>query len=393
MQCPTCKNELTPTLQGDAWCTLCERAVTVQDLPRSADAAGPAVAVGVAQAPAFQGGAAAARQLQLPPFVLPAATLLLLGAFALFLGRGDDSPEPVASAAALAATPAATDVAAPEPAPSRALRGLAGRLEEKMPARNEIERARNATVFIKTPWGVGSGFFVDDDCRLLTNRHVVDPGQDRVQQMQDELYAAEQQIRSAEKALRQKNEEFRRRCRDCSEAARQSFLGADLARLENFDQSIRDRRNEILDLQHHGTMTATLADGSEHRLETVSMSAEYDLAMLRVPQSGCPALRPGNVDALELGQPLYTVGSPRGLRHKVTSGVFSGFVEQDLENAARRRSERVIQTDAPINPGNSGGPLIDKGGAVVGINSAILRNSEGIGLAIPIDLAFSEFGL
>jgi len=142
-------------------------------------------------------------------------------------------------------------------------------------------------------------------------------------------------------------------------------------------------------------MVAVLADGTEHPLEPVRVSDRYDLALMRVPKKGCPSLRPTSSEALELGATLYTVGSPRGLRHKVTSGIFSGFIESkegDTLSAGGQKA-RVIQTDAPINPGNSGGPLIDAQGDVVGINSAILRDSEGIGLAIPIELALEEFGI
>jgi S1-C subfamily serine protease len=82
---------------------------------------------------------------------------------------------------------------------------------------------------------------------------------------------------------------------------------------------------------------------------------------------------------------VYTIGSPSGLRHTVTSGVISGFRERD--------GQSFIQTDAPINPGNSGGPLVDENGRVLGINTMILRDTQGIGFAIPIQAVREEFGL
>ena len=80
---------------------------------------------------------------------------------------------------------------------------------------------------------------------------------------------------------------------------------------------------------------------------------------------------------------LFTIGSPSGLTYSVTSGVFSGFREDE--------SGRFLQTDAPINPGNSGGPLIMQNGQVVGVNTAILEGTEGIGFSLPIEYVVSEF--
>jgi S1-C subfamily serine protease len=67
----------------------------------------------------------------------------------------------------------------------------------------------------------------------------------------------------------------------------------------------------------------------------------------------------------------------------VTSGIFSGYGELD--------KHRALQTDAPINPGNSGGPLINEAGQVLGVNTAILSGTQGIGFAIPIEQVFDSF--
>ena len=85
------------------------------------------------------------------------------------------------------------------------------------------------------------------------------------------------------------------------------------------------------------------------------------------------------------GQPIVVVGAPLGLESSVTTGVVSAF--RKLEGG----TETYVQFDAPINPGNSGGPVINAKGEVVGIASAKLRNAEGIGLAIPIELACQLF--
>lgn len=85
------------------------------------------------------------------------------------------------------------------------------------------------------------------------------------------------------------------------------------------------------------------------------------------------------------GDKVYTIGSPVGLRNTVTSGIFSGYRSYSGDN------QLYLQTDAAINPGNSGGPLIDENGYVRGVNTMILRDTEGIGFAIPIDVVFEEF--
>jgi S1-C subfamily serine protease len=77
------------------------------------------------------------------------------------------------------------------------------------------------------------------------------------------------------------------------------------------------------------------------------------------------------------------VGSPFGLQQTVTSGIISSY--------RNYRNGVVIQTDAPINPGNSGGPLIDKKGQVLGVNTMIIQDTEGIGFAIAIQHVWDEF--
>lgn len=383
MRCPHCDNDLTPTSDGSTWCTQCAENPPLRKAPSEVSPR-PAAA----PAPAFAaGGAAAARQRHLPPFVLPFAAVVLLGLFALVFGSdGDDEPEAVDPAPA-AAESAPTPDAAPTPVSARRSGRIARQLDAEVPARNDIERARNATVFIKTPTSVGSGFFLGSGCRILSNRHVVALGSGDADAMQAQLREAERQLVEVNRWLDAKKENFRRRCRDCSEDAWERYVGRDIDRVREAEGQVEDRRQQILGLRHGSQLTAVLADGSEHSLEIVQLSDQYDLALLEIPESGCPAMETASSSDLQLGQQLFTIGSPRGLRHKVTSGIFSGYVG----DSGDPEDFRVLQTDAPINPGNSGGPLVDDRGRVVGINSAILRDSEGIGLAIPIELALSQF--
>jgi serine protease Do len=130
-----------------------------------------------------------------------------------------------------------------------------------------------------------------------------------------------------------------------------------------------------------------LSDGSEHVANFLLVSDRYDLALMSL-YAGNPTflLRPPKVLELHQGDKVYTIGSPVGLRHTVTAGVFSGLRKQ-IDNG-----QTYLQTDAAINPGNSGGPLIDEYGYVRGVNTMILRDTEGIGFAIPIEKVFEEFG-
>jgi serine protease Do len=92
----------------------------------------------------------------------------------------------------------------------------------------------------------------------------------------------------------------------------------------------------------------------------------------------------GDSGKLKVGQWVIAVGNPFGLDRTVTVGVVSGL---GRENVNLSRYEDYIQTDASINPGNSGGPLFNLNGEVVGINTAILNFAQGIGFAIPSNMA------
>ncbi len=95
----------------------------------------------------------------------------------------------------------------------------------------------------------------------------------------------------------------------------------------------------------------------------------------------------GDSDALKVGQLVIAIGSPLGTySNSVTSGIVSAK-GRSITTDGNQNLNNLIQTDAAINPGNSGGPLLDAAGNVIGINTAIARDSNGIGFAIPIDIA------
>jgi Do/DeqQ family serine protease len=130
-----------------------------------------------------------------------------------------------------------------------------------------------------------------------------------------------------------------------------------------------------------------LADGKKLLAKVVGNDPETDLAVLRVDAEGLPAITFGSSEALRVGDVVLAIGNPFGVGQTVTSGIVSALGRTGL---GINTFENFIQTDAAINPGNSGGALVDAGGNLVGINTAIFSRSGGsmgIGFAIPVSTA------
>ena len=137
-------------------------------------------------------------------------------------------------------------------------------------------------------------------------------------------------------------------------------------------------------IQGADDISVTLSDGRSFDAEVIGTDPDTDLAMIRIPAEDLPALPFADTKALRVGDFVVAVGNPFGLGQTVTSGIVSA-----LGRSAFRGLEfqNFIQTDASINPGNSGGPLLNLKGEVVGINTAIVASGQGIGFAIPINMA------
>jgi S1-C subfamily serine protease len=157
---------------------------------------------------------------------------------------------------------------------------------------------------------------------------------------------------------------------------------------------IWDRAGHIVTNSHvvSGTETVVVrfASGDIVEAETLGVTSDYDLAVLRLrsPRQLPPPIGLGTSANLKVGQWVFSIGSPFGLDQSLTTGVISA-IKRRLPSEAGRDLTNVIQTDAAMNPGNSGGPLLDSAGRVIGVNTAILSPSgsnAGVGFAIPIDL-------
>lgn len=127
-----------------------------------------------------------------------------------------------------------------------------------------------------------------------------------------------------------------------------------------------------------------LKDGREFDARIKGLDPNTDLALVKIDSdTDLPTVELGDSDALKVGEWVLAIGNPFGLEHTVTAGIISAKGRV----IGSGPYDDFIQTDASINPGNSGGPLINMAGKVVGINTAIIAGGQGIGFAIPVNLA------
>jgi serine protease Do len=151
-----------------------------------------------------------------------------------------------------------------------------------------------------------------------------------------------------------------------------------------------DKEGHVLTNEHvvggASRIKVTLSDGRDFDATLVGADPNNDLAVLKIgAQEKLPWVAPGSSGDLLVGEPVIAIGNPFGLSNTVTTGVISA-----LDRSIRSQDRAFygfIQTDASINPGNSGGPLLNAEGTLIGVNTAIYQGAQGIGFAIPIDVA------
>ncbi|NTS75423.1 trypsin-like peptidase domain-containing protein [Catenovulum sp. SM1970] len=272
--------------------------------------------------------------------------------------------------------------------------GLSAQLARSHPPKNTVEQARNATVFIETAWDtLGSGFIINEQCDVVTNRHVVEFNVDKNIQSQqsskafydsylvnwqgkvDELNALKSQYKQA----RSKNQKSKAK----QLAKRIEQLVAEINTLPETMKSsiVKKVEDQEWDVRYK-SLKVSLINGNDYDIYDVHLSEKYDLAFFRLPEQNCPFIESMRYRNIPQATKLYTVGSPSGLRYTITAGVFSGL--------RKLKGTLMLQTDAPINPGNSGGPLITANGLAIGVNTSKLKNTHGIGFALPMDYVIDE---
>jgi serine protease Do len=294
------------------------------------------------------------------------------------------------------------------------IKDLKKQLYDKFSPRNDIEKATLGTVTIKSPVGLGSGFFITEDGYIVTNKHVIRLDDqkkegaskhfEKVDKMADEI---SQRLAAEETRLEAMRESLEKLKRVAGEERNRSMrillenkYKTDREMLERMEEDFKNRKKEFLDKKENYerekrdffwktsdadrslSFTIVLKDQSEFKVYLVAISQEMDLALLKLDGYKTPYLRPGNSDQVFQGEKVYAIGSPAGLRDSVSAGVISGY------------DGYFLRTDAKIYPGNSGGPLINQKGQVIGINTlkAITHQFEGLGFAIKMNAVAREFG-
>ncbi|MGI0483293.1 HhoA/HhoB/HtrA family serine endopeptidase [Geminocystis sp. CENA526] len=134
-------------------------------------------------------------------------------------------------------------------------------------------------------------------------------------------------------------------------------------------------------------VTVNLKDGRVLEGKVLGTDPLTDLAVIKIEAENLPIALLGNSDELVIGEWAIAIGNPLGLDNTVTTGIISATGRSSSQIGVGDKRLDFIQTDAAINPGNSGGPLLNAKGEVIAINTAIIKNAQGLGFAIPINRA------
>jgi serine protease Do len=131
----------------------------------------------------------------------------------------------------------------------------------------------------------------------------------------------------------------------------------------------------------------TLKDGRTLEGKVMGTDPLTDVAVIKINAENLPAVTFADSEQLQPGEWAIAIGNPLGLDNTVTTGIVSATGRSSSQVGVADKRVSFIQTDAAINPGNSGGPLLNAQGEVIGMNTAIIQNAQGIGFAIPINTA------
>lgn len=296
---------------------------------------------------------------------------------------------------------------------SPGLKDLAAELSARFNPAGAVERASIGTVTVKTSIGTGSGFFITPNGYIITNKHVIRGDEKRMAETDAHIQKTDAEVEKFKKLFAAEEEKLIRRGKMLedyknqiekltyqplkateSEKYRMAYEEYQMwkehfaSRKKDFLSKIESYSEEKNDFSYKATVgalashfTIIIKDGREFDVYLVAESRENDLALLKLDGYKTPFIKPGPSRQTRQGQDVYAIGSPTGLRDSVSSGIISGY------------EKGYIKTNAQVYPGNSGGPLIMTGGEVIGVNTLkmLTRQFEGLGFAIPIEIAVSEF--
>ncbi|PSF38593.1 serine protease [Aphanothece hegewaldii CCALA 016] len=131
----------------------------------------------------------------------------------------------------------------------------------------------------------------------------------------------------------------------------------------------------------------TLKNGQIYTGKVIGIDPMTDVAVVKIQAAQLPVVALGRAENLQPGEWAIAIGNPLGLDNTVTVGIISALGRSSSEVGVPEKRVKFIQTDAAINPGNSGGPLLNAKGEVIGINTAIRADAQGLGFAIPVETA------
>lgn len=134
-------------------------------------------------------------------------------------------------------------------------------------------------------------------------------------------------------------------------------------------------------------VSVKLKDGRSFQGQVLGVDPVTDVAVVKIDAKDLPTVKIGKPENLIPGQWAIAIGNPLGLDNTVTAGIISATGRSSSQVGIQDKRVSFIQTDAAINPGNSGGPLLNSSGEVIGINTAIRADAQGLGFSIPIDTA------